>query len=315
MDSAKGLPEKFVERLKVFVPYEKQEEVFQSFLSIRPVSFRVNTIKTTRKELEQHLTLQGFTLEPVSWFADAYILKNKSKEELMQTEEYIQGHIYLQNLSSMIPALVLDPTSKDTALDMAASPGSKTTQIAAMMANLGTILANDKSRQRLFKLYDVLKTQGVTNTQVINYPGEFLWRKYTNFFDKVLLDAPCSMEGRISLQDVDSYKDWSTKKIKQLSQLQKWMLRSAVACCKRGGTIVYSTCSLSPEENEEVVDWILKKEPETVTIEKIDIPHLASFPGLSSGFKKSFDSSLKQTTRIYPNAIYEGFYIAKLRKK
>src|SRR6185437_11372051 len=122
--------------------------------------------------------------------------------------------------------------STDVILDMTASPGSKTTQMATLMHNQGKIIANDKSRQRVFRLKANLKQQGVTNTDTFSLPGEFLWRKFPEVFDEVLLDAPCSMEGRISLLDEESYKDWSVKKVKELANLQKWLIRSAVSCVK-----------------------------------------------------------------------------------
>src|SRR6202035_4766795 len=126
---------------------------------------------------------------------------------------------------------------------------------------------------RLFKLKENFKTMGVINAKVLNLPGESFWKQLPEYFDKTLVDVPCSMEGRIRCDDPKSYKDWSTKKIKQLSKLQKYLLRSAVSATKVGGTIVYSTCTLAPEENEEVIEWVVNKTPDALIVEKIDFPN------------------------------------------
>lgn len=308
------LPDLLIERLESFIPDEKKEEVFTAFAHEHAITFRANTLKTTAEEIEKQLTQQGFLLQAVSWYPDAFILQNKSKEELLQTNQYKDGLLYIQNLSSMIPPLVLEPQETDLVLDLTAAPGSKTTEIAALMHNKGLIIANDKSPNRLFKMKTILEEQGVTNTQTLAIPGEFIWKKYPEYFDKVLLDAPCSMEGRISLGEEATITEWSPKKIHQLSNLQKWLLRSAISSTRVGGAIVYSTCALSPEENEEVVDYILKKEKGAVEIEPIELLGLHQDAGLSFWKHKVFDDSLKKTLRIYPNDAMEGFFVAKLRK-
>lgn len=308
------LPEKFLEKLPTYIPSEKLQAVLHSFSVKRSITFRTNTIKITSQEVEKGLRSLGFEIEHIYWCEDAFILKNKSKEELMNTKLYKEGKIYIQNLSSMIPPLVLSPQPEEIILDMAASPGSKTTELATLMHNTGIIIANDKSPKRLFKLLENLKTQGVTNTKTSAIPGEFLWKKYPEYFDGVLLDAPCSMEGRFTTNDPNSYKDWSPRKIKELSNLQKWMLRSAISCTKIGGTIVYSTCAMSPEENEEVIDWLLKKMGDAITIEELSLEHLPKNPGLTQWGKKQYNPALAKTLRIYPSTLMEGFFVAKIKK-
>lgn len=282
------LPEKFIERLRTYIPKDKFESVIASFSHERATTFRANTLKISADQLEKDLVALGFVIERVDWYPDAFILQNTSKEELMQTTLYKDGFFYIQNLSSMIPVLLLNPQPQQLILDMAASPGSKTTQMASYMHNTGTIIANDKSPKRLFKLIANLKSQGVTNTKTSAMPGEFLWKKFPEYFDGALVDAPCSMEGRIKIDEPDSYKDWSPRKTKELANLQKWLLRSAISCTKVGGTIVYSTCAMDPKENEDVVAWALKKMPEII--------------------------QLNSTRRIYPDDSMEGFFVAKFTK-
>ena len=308
------LPEKFLTRLDSYMPQDRQMQVKIALCHVRSVSFRTNTLRISPEELKSALESQGFILEQLPWYKDAFILQNKSKTQLMDTDLYRGGFLYIQNVSSMIPPLALDPQVANSILDMTASPGSKTTQIASLMGNQGEIVANDKSHKRLFKLLENLKQQGVTNTKTSAIPGEFLWKKYPEYFDKVLLDAPCSMEGRICCSDPDSYKDWSPRKNKELSNLQKWLLRSAITCTKVGGTIIYSTCAMDPLENEEVIDWVMKKMSDVVEIIPLSIPHLITDSGITAWARKTYLPDLAKTARIYPNDTMEGFFICKLRK-
>lgn len=314
MQNQINLPATFLDRLRTYVPDGKIEDVLNAFSVSRPTTFRVNTLRVSSDELINQLQTQGFEIEKVNWYPDAFILENKSKKELMETQEYKNGEIYIQNLSSMIPPLVINPQDNEIILDMAAAPGSKTTQLALLMHNKGKIVANDKSPKRIFKLIENLKQQNVGNTQTISFPGEFLWKRYPEYFDKVLIDVPCSMEGRFHSAEPDSYKDWSPKKIKELSNLQKWLLRSAITCTKVDGIIVYSTCAMDPQENEEVIDWILRKAKGAVVLESVEIPNLSTDHGLTFWKNKKFSKEISKTLRIYPSEIFEGFFIAKLRK-
>lgn len=308
------LPEKFLEKLDAFLPEEKKEKVLESFTERHPSTFRANTLKVSADELQKKLSELGIETERVAWYPDAFILKNVPQKVLTETELYKEGYFYVQSLSSMIPPLVLEPNDTDLVLDETAAPGSKTTQMAAMMHNKGTIIANDKSKVRMFKLQANLKIQGVTNAQVFSLPGEFLWKKYPEYFDKVLVDVPCSMEGRFYTKDPKTYEQWTPGKVKMLSEQQKWLLRSAVSATRPGGLIVYSTCTLSPEENEEVINWILKKEGDALDIEEIHIPGLVTEEGLTAYKQRVFDKKLQKTIRIYPSKDMEGFFVAKIRK-
>jgi NOL1/NOP2/sun family putative RNA methylase len=313
MDTCKNLPSKLLDRWQELYKKSDYEELLQT-LTVKPTpAFRTNTLKTISDVVKTELTKLEFVIEKVPWYSDAFILKNKSIRELTETEIYKKGFLYIQNLSSMIPALILDPKPEEKMLDIAAAPGSKTTQIAALMQNTGELTANDISFKRLFKLKENLKHMGVTNTKVLNLSGESFWKKLPEYFDKTLVDVPCSMEGRIRCNDPKTYKDWSTKKIKQLSQLQKYLLRSAVSATKVGGTIVYSTCTLAPEENEEVIEWVVKKTPHALVVEKITIPALPLQKGLISWKNRKFEYT-SNCARIFPNQMMEGFFIAKIYK-
>lgn len=268
------LPDKFISSLPNSIPVS----VFDRIL---PTTFRVNTLKSDFETLKSKLGFE-YTLH-----GQAFIT-NHPLRSIQELDIYKNGEIYVQGLSSMIPAMVLDPKQNEIILDLCSAPGSKTSQIAALMNNTGQIIANDNSRIRIYKLEANLKNLGVTNTTIIHSSGQSLWQKYPDYFDKSLVDVPCSMEGRFTSLDPKSYKNWSPNKVKELAQLQKFLLRSAFGCTKPGGTLVYSTCTLNTRENEEVVEWLLKKEAGRVELVSME--------------------------RINPSPIMEGFFVAKLRK-
>lgn len=308
------LPENFLSRIKQIIPNENLEVALESFCTKRLSTFRANTLKITPEKLMKELTAIGIHFEQIPWYCDAFILTQEPQRTLMDTDLYKNGAIYLQSLSSMIPPLILDPQKDEIIGDLAAAPGSKTTQMAAIMKNSGTIIANDKSRIRLYKLEANLKLLGVANTTVTNIAGQIFWERYPEYFDKTLVDVPCSMEGRFFTDDPKSYAEWSTKKIKLLVQIQRFLLKSAVSATKSGGTIIYSTCTLAPEENEGIIDWILSKENNTILIEKIELDVPGKIPGLTHWNTKEYHPSVKETIRILPSKTMEGFFIAKLKK-
>lgn len=308
-----ALPADFLARLPRLIPPEQLDTVLHAFVR-RPTTFRVNTLKATRDEVWSELTAQGFILESVSWYTDAFILRNKSKRELIATSAYTRGAIYVQSLASMLPPLVLAPQPGEKICDLAAAPGSKTTQIAALMNNTGEIIANDRSKVRWRKLVANLKLQGVRNVRTRLAKGEDLWKKFPDYFDRVLVDAPCSLEGRFEAGNEKSFGDWSLRKVAFLSTIQCHLLRSAVTMTKPGGVIVYSTCTLAPEENERVIDWILQREPGRVYVEPIDLPLDNVLPGLTAWEQQKFSDQVRGTLRVLPSELMEGFFIAKLRR-
>lgn len=288
--------------------------VLNAFSIRRPTTLRANTLKIKASELKKELLEEGVKLEPVPWYRQAFVVKNKSLKKLRELRLYKQGFFYVQRLSSMVPPLVLSPKAGDKVLDICAAPGSKTTQMATMMENKGEIVANDISFVRLEKLKANLKIQGVTNVKVTKIPGQRIWQKYPEYFDRTLVDVFCSMEGKFSCYEQKYHKEWSLRKIKSLSKRQKWILRSAVSSTKSGGKIVYSSCTLSPEENEEVINWILEKEKGSLVVERINIPGFKTGPGLTAWRSKTFAKEIANTIRIFPSIKMEGFYVALLRK-
>lgn len=308
------LPVNFLNQLTEIFPENQLPSVMQSFCVKKPISIRINTLKTTKEEIISILHNAGIETIDVPWYSDACIISSVSKQTIQELPIYTNGHLYIQNLSSMIPALVLNPLRDEKILDLCAAPGSKTTQIAQMMKNTGEILANDNSRQRIYRMQTILKSQNVTNTKTLISRGEHLWKKYPNYFDKVLVDVPCTMEGRFNASDPETYRDWTIKKIHILANLQRQLLRSAYYAVKPGGTIVYSTCTLEPEENEAVIQNLIDQEKEYVRLEEINIPKLKINESIKKWRNQSFTKDIEKTIRIYPDEIMEGFFVAKLTR-
>lgn len=313
-DSGTDLPEEFLSRLARLLPEEACSLVLNAFDHARPTTFRVNTLKKNPQDLITALEAQGFISSPVPWFTNAFILVQGTQRALSETPEYKNGEMYVQSLSSMLPPRILDPKPGERVLDIAAAPGSKTTQMGTMMQNRGEIVANDTSQARIYRLKANMALQGASIAHVSRDDGRAIWKRYPEYFDKTLVDVPCSMEGRFNSQDPKSYQDWSVKKVKDLSHLQQWLLRSAISATKVGGTIVYSTCTLSPEENEGVIDWILEKEARNIEILPITVPELQLAPGIRHWGGKPYDPEVTKCVRIYPSDRMEGFFVAKLKK-
>lgn len=310
-----SLPHDFIRRLPKLVPVDCMNEAIEGLTQERMTTLRVNTLKASSHTLIPELTRMGISVLSVPWYADAFILQKPTLREFTDLPQYKEGLVYVQSLSSMLPPLILGPQPGQRILDLTAAPGSKTTQIAAMMQNHGMIVANDTSRTRLYRLEANLSQQGVINANIEHVDGRSLWKTYPEYFDAALVDAPCSMEGRFCTKVPHSFADWSLKKVRDLSLLQRFLLRSAISATKPGGTIVYSTCTLSPEENEGVLDWLMNKDKGVVAIEEIAVPGLSAHQGITAWGDRHYDMALERAIRIYPSKEMEGFFVVKLQKR
>jgi NOL1/NOP2/sun family putative RNA methylase len=234
--------------------------------------------------------------------------------ELGRAIEHLLGYYYIQEIASMLPVLVLNPKPNERVLDLCASPGSKTTQIAARMENTGLLIANEVKFGRIKILAANTERCGVMNVIMTRKDGIALCKRFKdeNFlFDKILLDAPCSGEGTIR-STPRTLEMWNPHTIENLSKLQKSLIASCIEVLKPNGILIYSTCTHAPEEDEEVVDFAIKNF--NVKVEKISLP-LKTREGITKWENKSYDKQVKLTHRVYPqDADTEGFFIAKLRK-
>ena len=274
----------------------------------RNTTLRVNTLKYNIQDLMIQLKKNNIKFERVQWYNNALLLKNISEKDIQKLDIYINGYIYLQSLSSMIPPLVLSPKSGDKVLDLTAAPGSKTTQLANLMDNNGEIIANELDKIRYERLKYNVEKQGATIVKMINSRGEKLGEKYPEYFDKVLLDVPCSGEGRFLINNPKTYRDWSIKKVNNLVKLQKKLLISACKALKKNGVMVYSTCTINKYENEFILDWATKNLP--LKIVDINLIIKDSIKGDNEKLDRTIDKAIK----ILPSKSMEGFFVAKLKK-
>lgn len=287
---------------------------FEANETPRPIVIRTNTLRTHRRDLAQSLINRGVTLEPVGKWSKVGLQIFESQVPLGATPEYLAGHYILQAASSFLPVMALAPQENERILDMAAAPGGKTTYIAALMKNTGCIFANDSNKSRAKGLIGNIHRLGARNTIVCNYDArEF--PKVIGGFDRVLLDAPCSGTGVIA-KDQSVKTNKTERDFMLLPHLQKQLLLSAIDSVdhgsKTGGYIVYSTCSVTVEENEQVVQYALSKRP---NVRLVETGLTFGVDGFVSYMGKKFDARMKMARRFYPHKYnVDGFFVSKLQK-
>lgn len=297
-----NLPEFLIIKLKEQYGEEITKRIIEGYSKKRKVTLRVNTLKSNLEKIEKELTKEGVEYERVSWSKEALIINNVREKEIQHLEIYEKGEIYLQSLSSMLPPLILEPEEGSDILDMAAAPGGKTTQIAAIVNNKASITACEMNRIRAERLKYNIEKQGASCVYVMVTDA----RKIDNFFsfDKILLDAPCSGSGTLEINNQDLENTFTEKLIKKSTSSQLALLKKAINILKPGKEMVYSTCSILKEENEEIVGKVLSNvNAEIVPIEFNGMKDLPLLP-----------TTLEGTLCVQPNELYEGFFIAKIRK-
>jgi ribosomal RNA methyltransferase Nop2 len=304
------LMEKFLEMFSV----DECIEFLESNESPRPVTIRANTLKTRRRELAEALIQRGVNLEPIGKWTKVGLTIFDSAVPIGATPEYMAGHYMLQSPSSFLPVMALSPVENERVLDMASAPGGKTTYIASLMKNTGSVFANDANKLRCKSLTANIHRMGVKNAVVCNYDG----RKFPEViggFDRVLLDAPCSGTGVIS-KDQSVKVNKTEQDFKMLSHLQKELILSAIdsvdANSSTGGYIVYSTCSIMVDENEDVVNYALSKRP---NVKLVSTELEFGKEGYTNFRGKVFHPSLNLSRRYYPHTHnMDGFFVAKFKK-
>jgi NOL1/NOP2/sun family putative RNA methylase len=282
---------------------EDLEKVFQQkeFLW----SIRANILKATVDKIEERFKEKNYQFEKIPWIKEGFWVK--AEENLSKTLEHVLGYYFIQNASSMIPPLVLNPKPDETILDMCASPGVKTTHLASLMQNTGLIVANDITYKRLKALRGNLQRCGVSNSVVTKMFGENFWKTDLKF-SKILLDSPCTGTGSLNPRIL---KETSLSSIRTLSKLQKRILISASKCLEENGELVYSTCSLEPEENEENIDFAVKELGLATENIEVNFPFKPAIPEWE---ERKYDDSVDKAVRIIPTNKTGGFFICKLRK-
>lgn len=308
-DIKRKLPGEFLESLYEYFSSGMVDKILMGMACEKLTTLRVNTLKYDIQKLMEYFKSINIKFERVQWYTDALVIKNVKEKVIEKLDIYKDGKIYIQSLPSMVPPIILAPRPSEKVLDLTAAPGSKTTQMAALMQNKGTLIANEIDHIRGERLKYNLSHQGVEICEVLIGRGEKLSDCYTEYFDRVLLDAPCSGEGRFSLSDSRTYLNWSLKDVAKLSAVQKKLFESAVKSLKRGGTLVYSTCTLNPLENEDILVYAINN----LGVDIIDTGIVIN--NSMPGFTDNYPNIISKAIRILPSKEMEGFFVAKLKKK
>jgi len=273
-----------------------------------PSVVRVNTIKATTARAREALEAEGVEVDPVEWHPGLFRFPG---DQAGANWPYFHGWIHGQEEVSAVPARVLDPQPGERVWDACAAPGSKTTQLSALMDDTGTVVATDNNLGRISALRSNTERLGVTNGTLTNEDARNHSLKPFDgaMYDRALVDVPCSCEGTIR-KNPDVLEDWERSHVEGTAGVQKGILRRAVQVTHEGGTVVYSTCTFAPEENEAVLDYALEEEP--CELVDAEIP-LETRPGITEWQGETFDESVRRARRIYPHLNDTGgFFCAKL---
>jgi NOL1/NOP2/sun family putative RNA methylase len=307
----------FVDRMEALLGKEGAAEFFEISYTKAPSSIRCNTLKISSEELLKRLENYGWKVrQPMKEFPEIMVVDSgPGPGDLGKTKEHLLGYYYVQEISSMLPMLALKPEDGDFVLDLCASPGSKTTQAAAMMENGGFILANEISMGRIGILNSNLERCGVMNTIVTRKEGvalcDRLLKKSQMRFDKILVDAPCSGEGTLR-KSPKTFQMWNVNMIKKIAKLQRSLAAAAIKLLKVGGVMIYSTCTLAPEEDEMIVNFLLKNFD--VEVEALRLP-LKFREGVCEWEGEKFDDEVRKCLRLYPqDNDTDGFFVARIKK-
>ena len=307
-EARRRLPRDFIKALDAAFPQSVAEAILRGMGVRRRTTLRVNTLRSDAAGILSFFREGSVKHERVRWYPDAFVLRDLRERDVETWDCYRKGQIYLQTLSSMIPVLALDPRPGERVLDIAAAPGSKTTQMAALMENRGSILANDVDPIRAQRLWYNVRLQGCAIVDVTVGRGEKLGEKLPESFDRVLLDVPCSGEGRFIVFEPGTSRSWSARTVGDCARLQRKLLSSGTRALKPGGVLVYSTCTLNLEENEKMVQWAIDTLP--LAVEKPPLRIAGTWEGMASGL----DPRISRALRVFPDTQREGFFVCRMRK-
>lgn len=297
-----NIPEFLVELLEKQYDENIVKEILKGYKIKRKVTIRINTIKTDIDTIKNELMSSNIEFKTVSWNDDALILNDVTEKDVRNLEMYEKGEIYLQSLSSMLPPIILNPKENMDILDMCAAPGGKTTQMAALSKNKAHITACEMNHIRMERLKYNIEKQGASCVYAMQKDARTIDDFFS--FDSILLDAPCSGSGTLNVNDPKLEKTFTMNLINKCKNAQLQLLKKAIKVLKPGKEMIYSTCSILSLENEEIINSILKTEKvEIVPITFNGIEELPILP-----------TTIEGTLCVCPNELYEGFFIAKIRK-
>jgi len=301
-------PEEFITLMRASLTDEAE---LQRFLAIsqQPLrkSLRVNTLKISVADFLARTAHYGWRLTPVPWCAEGFWIERDDESlPLGSVAEHLSGLFYIQEASSMLPVTALFAAAPEAqqVMDMAAAPGSKTTQLAALMHNRGAILANEYSASRVKVLHANISRCGVSNVALTHFDGRVFGAALPEQFDAILLDAPCSGEGVVR-KDADALRNWTLASTEAIAATQRDLIDSAFHALRPGGVLIYSTCTLNTIENQQVIAWLLARYPDATEI----LPLQDLFAGAEAALTP------EGYLHVFPHCFdSEGFFVARLRK-
>lgn len=316
LDAQTGLPSHLVEAVRAQAG-ELADTIIAGWGQDRPVTMRVNTLRARLDEVTRELDEAGITYARVPWYADALVLADGVRErDVWALDAYAQGKVYLQSLSSMLPPLALEPRPGADVLDMCAAPGGKTSELAALApARAGQraarITACELSAPRAEKLEHNLSKLGATNVQVMRTDARRLDDWFS--FDQVLLDAPCTGSGTVHTHDEHAARYLTPELAARVERSQRALLDRGLTVLKAGGDLVYSTCSILPRENEDIVEWALARHRDCELVD-VSLPHGMAGTDTDDMAPLALPGRLPGTLTVCPSRLYEGFFVAKIKK-
>lgn len=276
-------------------------------------SVRINPLKARPVEAIR-ADLEALTeVVPIPWCTNAFHILGDRKA-VTESAIHAAGEVYVMNASSLIPALAMRPEPAEDILDVCSSPGGKAAHIAALTGNSARLHVNDGIKSRLRKLQEVIDLLNVKIVDMTEIPGQYLDKFMDATFDRVLLDAQCSGEGMADLSRPDALKFWTPERIEKMSRLQQRMLVASFKQLRPGGVLVYSTCTIAPEENEAPVDHLVRHNDDAV-IEPIGVDVPEGRPGLAKWEGRSYHPDLCHAMRVVPSDFLEAFFVCRIRKQ
>jgi len=292
----------FFERVEKINP-----EILEGLKEKKEFSFRINRHKSDLEAVEE-LREEGYNPKKVDWSEYVYTLPIEDRKKVTKSKPYTANKIYIQNLSSIIAANSLDVGENDWVLDLAAAPGGKSLIFSEKAKKVSAV---EPDKKRFFRMKRNFKEHGAKNIQTYNKDGRFVYKATGEMFDKVFLDAPCSSEAHIDLKEGITW--WNLKRVKRFSKLQKELIISAFEALKPGGEMIYATCTFSPEENEEVIDFLLSRYNNAEVVE-VELPISNVQKGITKWEGKEYNPEVQKCVRILPKDAYSGFFFTKIKK-
>ncbi len=297
-----NIPDFFVDMLKEQYGQDLTNSILKGYEKKRPVTIRINTLKSNINLIKNVLDKNGILYDNAPFYKDALIIKDVREKDIEELDIYKNGEVYLQSLSSMLPPIILEPKPNMDILDMCAAPGGKTTELAVISSNEAHITACEMNHVRLERLKYNVEKQGASCVYVMQKDSRFIDDFFS--FDSILLDAPCSGSGTLNLENLNLCKTFTRELIQKSIKSQTALLKKALRILKQGSEMVYSTCSILSCENEDIVNKTIKEaNAQIVPIEFNGINELPLLP-----------TKIKGTICVCPTELYEGFFVAKIRK-